>query len=183
MNVLKGTWAAIDFETAIPDVTSVCQIGVVRVERGKVIDRRCELVRTPAPKFDFTHIHGITWEMVKDKDPFADTWPLFAPLVDGVEFFAAHNAAFDSRVLAACCKAARIDAPKVAWVCTVKEAKAKWREKANDLKTCSLRVGWTMASHHDALSDAEACAAVLMGAHGGKLDTLPTMAQLLGGLV
>src|SRR6187402_382680 len=91
---LHGPFAAIDFETADHGPDSACAVGVVRVEDMRVVARETVLIRPPRPHILFSFIHGITWAMVKDEAPFRDAWTKVAPLLDGVNYLAAHNAPF-----------------------------------------------------------------------------------------
>ena len=99
----KGyNFAAIDFETANYDRDSACAVGITIVQAGRVTDRICRLIRPPGREFRFTHIHGLTWEDVRAAPTFAEVWTDLAPALVKLEFLAAHNAAFDRSVLAAC---------------------------------------------------------------------------------
>jgi DNA polymerase-3 subunit epsilon len=104
-------FVAIDFEAADYGPDSACAVGLVRVEGLKVVYRESIRIRPPRPKVLFAHIHGITWDMVKDAPVFAEVWPRLTPLMDGASAIAAHNAAFDRRVLSACCAAAGLRVP------------------------------------------------------------------------
>lgn len=105
-------FAALDFETASYDATSVCAIGVVRVERGAIVARQAELVRPPSREFRFTHVHDIRWRDVASMPSFAEAWRSVAPLFEGVELIAAHNASFERRVLTACAERFGVRAPR-----------------------------------------------------------------------
>ena len=69
-----GVFVAIDFETADYGPDSACAVGMVRVEAMTVVHRETRLIQPPRPGVLFTHIHGITWEMVKDAARFVDVW-------------------------------------------------------------------------------------------------------------
>jgi DNA polymerase-3 subunit epsilon len=156
-------FVAIDFETADHGADSACAVGLARVEGLKVVARESVLIRPPRRQFLFTFIHGITWDMVADEPAFAEVWPRLAPLLDGAAFLAAHNAPFDRRVLAACCAAGELAVPELEFVCTVQVARRKWGLKPNDLASVCRRLGIGLI-HHDAGSDAEACARILIAA-------------------
>jgi DNA polymerase III subunit epsilon len=161
-----GTFVAIDFETADHGPDSACAIGLVRIEGRSVVRREALLIRPPRPRFLFTHIHGITWEMVKDAPTFADAWIGLSPLLDGACALVAHNAPFDRRVLAACCAAGGLQVPDLPFLCTVQLARRHWRQKPNDLASVCRRLGIGLV-HHDPGSDAEACARIVIAATGG----------------
>ena len=158
-----GAFVAIDFETAdyLPD--SACAVGLVRVEGMQIVQRATVLIRPPRQRFIFTYIHGITWAMVAEQPCFAEAWPQLAPILDGAEFLAAHNAHFDRRVLSACCAAAGLTVPEQSFVCSLQLARRTWRERYNDLASVCLRLGIGL-KHHDAGSDAEACARIVIAA-------------------
>ncbi len=158
-----GVFVAIDFETADYEPDSACAVGLVRVEGLRVVRREAVLLRPPRSRMVFTDIHGITWNMVKDAPPFAAAWPRLAPVLDGATILAAHNASFDRRVLTACCQAAGLPAPVQPFLCTVQVARRTWGLKPNDLPSVCRRLGIGLI-HHDAGSDAEACARIVIAA-------------------
>ena len=160
-------FVAIDFETADYGPDSACAIGLARVEGLAVVRRESVLIRPPRPRVLFTSVHGITWDMVREALPFAAAWPRLAPLLDGAAVLAAHNAPFDRRVLAACCAAAGLPPPAPPFVCTVQVARRTWGLPRNDLPSVCRRLGIGLL-HHDAGSDAEACARILIAALGGS---------------
>jgi DNA polymerase-3 subunit epsilon len=161
-----GVFVAIDFETADHGPDSACAVGLVRVEGLKVVHRESVRIRPPRPRVMFTHVHGITWNMVKDAPAFADAWPRLAPLLEGASVLAAHNAPFDRRVLSACCAAGGLNAPALPFLCTVQIARRTWGMRPNDLPSVCRRLGIGLR-HHDPLSDAEACARIVIAAAGG----------------
>jgi DNA polymerase-3 subunit epsilon len=158
-----GAFVAIDFETADHGPDSACAVGLVRVEGLKVVHREAVLIRPPRQRFLFTHIHRITWDMVKDVAAFAEVWPRLTPLLEGASHLVAHNAPFDRRVLTACCAAAELAVPMQPFLCTVQVARRAWGLKPNDLPSVCRRLGIGLI-HHDAASDAEACARILIAA-------------------
>jgi DNA polymerase-3 subunit epsilon len=160
---LDRPFVAIDFETADNGADSACAVGLARVEGLKVVARETVLIRPPRERILFTYIHGITWTMVKDAPVFKDAWARLAPLLDGATFFAAHNAPFDRGVLRACCTAAELAVPALPFVCTVQVARRKWALKPNNLPAVCRRLGIGLI-HHNAGSDAEACARILIAA-------------------
>ena len=162
-----SAFVAIDFETADHGPDSACAVGLVRVEGGQVVHREGVLIRPPRPRILFTGVHGITWPMVADAPTFADVWQRLLPLLDGADFLAAHNAPFDKRVLAACCAAAGLAVPALSFVCTMQLARKRWGLKEYNLPSVCRRLGIGLI-HHDALSDAEACARIVLAAGGGS---------------
>jgi DNA polymerase-3 subunit epsilon len=163
---LDGAFVAIDFETADYGADSACAVGLVRVEELRVVCRETVLIRPPRRRFVFSYLHGITWEAVADAPPFAEAWPRLAPMLEGAAFLAAHNASFDRRVLAACCAVAGLSVTEAPFLCTVQLARRTWRQRRNDLASVCRRLGIGL-NHHDAGSDAEACARIVIAASAG----------------
>jgi DNA polymerase III subunit epsilon len=116
----------------------------------------------------FTHVHGINWNMVKSTSKAADAWQSLSPLLDGASHLVAHNASFDRRVLAACCAANGLPAPELPFLCTAQIARRHWGLKPNDLPSVCRRLGIGL-KHHDAGSDAQACARIVIAAARGAL--------------
>lgn len=158
-----GAFVAIDFETADHGPDSACAVGLVRVENLQVVRREVVLLRPPRRRILFTHVHGITWDMVAEAPGFAAAWPTLAPILDGAAALAAHNAGFDRRVLIACCRAAGHPVPELPFLCTVQLARRQWGMRPANLPAVCRRLGIGLI-HHDAGSDAEACARIVIAA-------------------
>lgn len=154
---------ALDFETADQRSDSACAIGLVRVVNGKIEAEAHHLIRPPRSLVLFTDIHGITWNDVADKPVWAELWPEIAPWFEDIEFVAAHNSSFDSRVLRACCEAAGLEAPTSPFVCTVQLARRVWGIFPTKLPNVAQALGLEL-KHHEALSDARACANIVIKA-------------------
>jgi DNA polymerase III subunit epsilon len=160
------TFVAIDFETADAGRDSACAVGMVRVEGDRIVRSEVRLIRPPRREFSFTWVHGITWAQVAGAPLFREVWSELRGLLDGAEFLAAHNAPFDRSVLRACCAAAGVEPPPQPFECTVKMARRAWNIRPTRLdNVCrSLKIP---LRHHDAGSDAEACARIVLAARGG----------------
>lgn len=156
-------FVAIDFETAdkLPD--SACSVALVRVEQGEIRDRYQTLIRPPRREMLFTHIHGLRWEDVAEAPAFDEVWPEMEAFVQGADFLAAHNAGFDKRVLHACCEAAGLRPPNLDFVCTVVLARKAWSLFPTRLPDVCRHLDIPL-DHHQALSDAEACARIVIAA-------------------
>lgn len=156
---------ALDFETANQSSASACQIGVVRIEDWRIVDSRAWLIRPPEDDFVFTYIHGLSWEDVHDQPNWAGLWPELAPWFAGVDFLAAHNAPFDRGVLRGTAAHHRLDAPETPFLDTVSVARKVWKIFPTKLNLVCERLGIPL-NHHEALSDAKACAEILIRARG-----------------
>ena len=69
-------FAAIDFETANREPSSVCSVGVVVVRAGEICDKFYSLIR-PEPEYYFywnTRVHGLTLEDTARAPLFPEVW-------------------------------------------------------------------------------------------------------------
>ena len=156
-------FAAIDFETANHSPDSACAVGIVVASDGRIVHRASYLICPPSEEFVFTHIHGLTWGQVRDAPSFGELWPELRQQLEGVDYLAAHNAPFDRRVLAACCRTHRASHISVPFVCTVQVAREVWDIYPTKLPDVCRHLGVAL-QHHDAGSDAEACSRVVLAA-------------------
>ncbi len=156
-------FTAIDFETADNGRDSACAVAAVVVADDVIVDRFCELIRPPRQRMLFTHIHGLAWEHVRDSPSFGEIWPGLRKYLICSEFLVAHNAPFDRGVLTACCHAAGVPLPRRRFVCTVQVARRTWDLPRNRLPDVCGHLGIPL-THHDPLSDAEACARIAIAA-------------------
>ena len=157
------TFTAIDFETATRRPDSACAVGLVRVERGRIVRRVSQLIRPWSRRFEFTWLHGIAWEDVQSAPRFDGVAGVIRDLCRGVDFVAAHNAAFDRQVLRACFSRSGIPAPRVRFECTIRLARQTWGIRPTRLDVVARTLGIPLR-HHDAMSDAEACARIVLEA-------------------
>jgi DNA polymerase III subunit epsilon len=156
-------FAAIDFETADYGRDSACALSVVILENGKVVKKAFSLIRPPRRDFVFSYLHGITWGDVAKKPTFGELWPMLSGLFDGVDFIAAHNASFDRGVLNACCSMHGHTPPLDRYLCTMKLARRLWKVYPTKLSDVCRHFRIPL-KHHDAASDALACAKIVLEA-------------------
>jgi DNA polymerase III subunit epsilon len=154
---------AIDFETADSGADSACAVALVAVEGGRVGPVEHRLIRPPRARFAFTWLHGIAWQDVAGEPCFGEVWADLGPLVAGADYLVAHNAPFDRRVLEACCDAAGLERPATPFLCTVRLARAAWGVRPTRLPDVCRHLGIPLR-HHDAGSDALACARIAAAA-------------------
>ena len=157
-------FTAIDFETANARRNSACEIGVVVVENGEVVNRFSYLIRPEPMHFDPMNIaiHGIYPEDVRDAPTFSQLWPELWPQLSGP--LVAHNAAFDMSVLRYSLDDYGARYPQTDYFCTVVMAKLAWPEYPNyKLNHVAREIGVSF-NHHDAEEDAFACAQVAIAA-------------------
>ncbi|GIW98267.1 MAG: DNA polymerase III subunit epsilon [Pirellulaceae bacterium] len=156
-------FVAIDFETACSNPNSACQVAVVVVEEGNIIDRHSWLVRPPRLYFASRNvaIHGITADQVRGAPQFVDVWKELSPILEG-RVVVAHFAAFDLKVLVHSLAAYDIACPNLEFSCSRLLARAVWPGKRRyGLKPLGQWLGIDFR-HHDALEDAQCCAQIVL---------------------
>ncbi len=145
------TFTAIDFETANQKGSSICQIGLVRMEGGEIIQTINQLVCPPNNFYSYhnTRVHGITAEDTADAPTFEEVWGTIKPFIED-EILVAHNATFDCSCLKQVLAFYDLAPVKYRKECTYKIYK-KGLAAICEIEEIKLK-------HHDALSDAMACA-------------------------
>ena len=160
-------FTAIDFETANPSSASACSVGLVKVRDGRVVDRVHWYIRPPFPHNDFSEwnirIHGITPEMVADAPGWADHLPALREFA-GTDVLVAHNAGFDMAVIVKTSEAFGLAVPDYRSLCSLQVARKTYHLESYRLPVAAMAAGFEDFSHHDALADAEACAAIIVHA-------------------
>jgi len=155
---------ALDFETANTSADSACQLGLVRIEDWNIVRSKSWLIRPPTDEFCFTYLHGIALEDVANQPRWKGLWPEIAQELQGADFLAAHNARFDRGVLEASCLGAGIPAVLPPFLDTVTIARRVWNIFPTKLNLVCEKLSIPL-NHHEALSDAQACAQILVRAH------------------
>lgn len=162
----KRQRCAIDFETACPNRASACAVGIARIRDGGVAETFYTLIKPPIgmeiTPF-FTSIHGIRTDQVQNAPTFAEVWLEVRDFI-GSDHLLAHNAAFDSSVLQSALRFYGIDEAVPPFECTVRFSRSAWPQlRDHKLDTVSDFLGIELA-HHEALSDAVACARIYLEA-------------------
>ncbi|MCQ2193321.1 MAG: 3'-5' exonuclease [Paludibacteraceae bacterium] len=157
-------FAAIDFETANYERTSVCSVGVVIVRDGKVVDTIYRLIQPEPNYYNYrcVAVHGLTQEDTDDAPVFPYVWAEIAPLIEGLPLVA-HNKSFDENCLKAVFKAYQMDYPDYEFHCTCLASRKAFPEASNHrLDTIAALCGFDLKNHHHAEADALACAAIAL---------------------
>lgn len=172
-------FTAIDFETANSKSASACSVGMVKVRDGIIVDRVSWLIRPPVGFDEFlewnTRIHGIRVEDVAGALGWAEQFPDLVAFSGG-DHFVAHNAAFDMGVIRGGCAATSIDCPDFAYLCSLQLARKTYTLDSYRLPVAAMAAGFEGFAHHDALADAEACAAIMI--HAAKRHEATSMAEI-----
>ena len=153
-------FAAIDFETANNDRTSVCSVGVVIVRNGEIVDSFYSLIQ-PGPNYYCywnTKVHGLTQKDTENAPVFSEVWAQIAPKIEGLPLVA-HNKSFDESCLKAAFRCYQMDYPDYEFYCTYQASKRAFPHAVSyKLNSISQLCGYRLENHHHALADAEACA-------------------------
>lgn len=160
--VHRMTFTSIDFEQDPLVSDGPHAVGMVRVEKGRVVARLVSAIKWRR------HLHAwparaTQYVMQREAPTFDVLWPRMRAMMDGAELLVAHNAAYDRGVLWHACRAYRIPVPPIPFLCTVALSRATWELPSHALNVVCEHLAIPL-NHHEPLSDAEACARVLLAA-------------------
>ena len=154
-------FTAIDFETATYHRHSACAVGIVTVEHGIITDEYYTLIQPPDNFYSYHNIrvHGITSKHTANVGTFDELYPeIYIRLLN--KNVVAHNESFDRNVLTGCISHYGLSSKGLLlhknWQCTVKLYRGLGYQH-NKLSDCCKRLNIPL-QHHEALSDARACA-------------------------
>ena len=153
-------FAAIDFETANYDRSSVCSVGVVIVRDGAIVDKFYSLIQPEPNYYNYwcTQVHGLCRTDTDDAPVFPNVWAQIEPLIEGLPLVA-HNRPFDEGCLRAVFRTYQMDYPEYEFLVTLAASRSLQPDLENhQLQTVAAACGFQMENHHHALADAEACA-------------------------
>jgi len=152
-------FTAIDFETATRH--HICAVGIVTVENGIISDEYHSLIQPPNNEYNWhtTQVHGIEPDDTADAPFFDEVYPEIKKRLCG-RTIVAHNESFDRSVLQKTLADCGIDYSDLeisdSWECTLKIYREKGYKPANLAACCKIQK--IKLKHHEALSDARACA-------------------------
>ena len=153
-------FAAIDFETANFERSSVCSVGVVIVRDGEITDSFYSLIQPEPNYYNYRcmEVHGLCREDTDDAPVFPEVWAQIEPLIEGLPLVA-HNSQFDEGCLKAVFKVYQMDYPDYIFYDYLYASRRTFRYLPNhQLHTVAAECGYDLENHHHALADAEACA-------------------------
>jgi len=156
------TFTAIDFETATSDRNSACAIAIVTVENGKITDEYYTLIQPPGNEYNWhcIQVHGITEKDTENAPTFAQIYPEIKKRMQG-KTVVAHNESFDRTVLQQTMAFYHLDYAELnlseRWECTMQICRKSNKYPSAGLAEC-CRIENIELNHHNALSDARACA-------------------------
>ena len=156
-------FAAIDFETANNERSSVCSVGIAIVRDGKIVDKFYSLIKPEPEYYNYwcSQVHGLSLDDTMEAPVFPDVWAQIEPMIEGLPLVA-HNKAFDESCLKAVFRVYQMDYPDYEFHCTCIASRKVWPEGPHNLDIIAARWGYDLENHHHALADAEAGAAVAL---------------------
>lgn len=158
-------FVAIDFETANPDLASICQIGVVTFQDG-IVSHTWDSLLDPQDYFDPINIsiHGITEEMVEGSPTFPDVFDVLQLLIAG-QVVVCHTH-FDRVALNRAIEEYDLPLINCVWLDTAKVVRRTWSQFAwrdYGLENVTEALGIKF-EHHVAKEDARAAGEILLRA-------------------
>jgi DNA polymerase-3 subunit epsilon len=173
------SFTAIDFETANSERGSVCAVGLVKVQEGRIVDKAFWLIKPPPglDRFDplNVEIHGIREEDVLH----AADWEMS---VEGILQFAcedplvAYNAPCDAAVMRKASEHLKLDLPAKDFYCALRLAQSKLELPKHSLNDVLSALKLPSFEHHGPGADALACASLVMTIAG--MRQLASLAEL-----
>ena len=160
---MSNSFTAIDFETSQGNRWSICQVGLVRVENDVITKQLSILVQPPDNYYwnRFIDIHGITPAHTANAPTFDKVWSQIEPFIENENVVAHNGFAFDFQCLKHTLEYYSLPTPAFTGHCT-------YRLYGKNLASlCSQHK--IALNHHDALSDAMACATLFKIYSDGKI--------------
>lgn len=166
MTLTNINFAAIDVETANPDYSTVCQVGIAVVKGGEIAEVWSELV-DPRTWFHWKNveIHGIDESDVAGAPTFREIYPEIARRTAGGAIVS--HSPFDRSAISQACAFHGLPTLPNHWKDSIQIAKRAWPGRlgkgAYSLPKIAAHLGIRYAAH-DAGEDAEAAAKVVLRA-------------------
>jgi len=155
---------SLDVETANPDQSTICQIGVGIFEDGVLVDSWKSYIN-PQDYFHwrFIDIHGITEEIVQGHPIFPDVYPVLRQMFENN--IVVHHSHFDRVAFRKVFERYGLEPFEVKWLDSVRVARKTWEELDGGYNLPNLAYYLDIEfQHHDALEDAVACGKIVLAA-------------------
>jgi len=177
-------FTAIDFETANNSAASACSVGMVKVRDGVIVDSAYWLIKPPLGHDAFlewnVRIHGIMAADVVDALLWSEQLPDLTAFAEN-DVLVAHNARFDMGVIDAASRASFVPTPSYSYLCSLQVARKTYHLDSYRLPSAAMAAGFEDFEHHNALADAQACAAIIVhAARRHDASTMSDLAELTG---
>lgn len=159
------SFVAIDVETANADPSSICQIGIVRVHNGELVERHSVLVNPETGFNEFNvRLHGIDGDRVGDSKTLPHLHYWLHSLLDGTVVVS--HTGFDEMALARAMRKYSLELLRILWLDSAAIARRAWPRKYGrswNLARIAGDLGIEF-QHHDAAEDARAAAEIVLHA-------------------
>lgn len=153
---------------------------MVKVRDGRIVDEAYWLIRPPAGHDEFwewnTRIHGLVAADVADALLWTEQLPDLVAFA-GADILVAHNAGFDMGVISAACVATYVETPTFDYACSLQVARQTYNLDSYRLPVAAMAAGFEDFDHHNALADAQACAAIMV--HAAKRHDVDDVTALV----
>jgi DNA polymerase-3 subunit epsilon len=160
---------ALDFETANHYRKSVCSIGMVKVENGKIVDEFYSLVKPTPFNFEplFTRIHGLNEVDCFKAPEFNRIWSSISSWFNN-QIILGHNVSFEKSVLKHLSLEYQIDFNVLEFMCSLNISRKLLPGLENHKlpKVYNYLFNKKM-KHHNALDDARAAAEIMISFQSG----------------
>ena len=155
----------LDFETANYRQGSICSVGCAVLEDGVVTEKSEWLVR-PHKSMDHVisacyRVHGISYYDLREAPEFPEIWQGVSTMLKKSDAVVMHNAPFDLGHLRAALELYHLPAIRFKYVCSLAVSREKFPEARSHSLDAMASIFEHKFRHHDALEDAEVCAAIL----------------------
>ena len=155
---------SLDVETANPDLSTICQVGVGIFENGVLTGTWSSYV-DPKDYFHwrFIEIHGITAAMVRDQPSFPAIYPELRELFENN--IVVHHSPFDRTAFRKVYERYGLEDFPMRWLDSVQVARKAWKNVYGGYGLANLAQMLDIDfRHHDALEDSVACGKIVAAA-------------------
>lgn len=148
-------YCVIDVETANHDYSSICQIGLVLIENGNIIEEKNWLINPQSP---FNHynskIHKIIEADICDAPLFKDIYPKLSDYL--TSYIVLHHTSFDRVAISRACRINDLELLDVQWLDSSLIVRKTWNQFSKSGYGLSNLANYHKIEfqHHDALQDA-----------------------------
>ena len=144
-------FAAIDFETANNERSSVCSVGVVIVRDGEIVDKFYSLIKPEPEYYNYwcSQVHGLCADDTANAPIFPEVWAQIEPNIAGLPLVA-HNKAFDESCLKAVFRVYQMDYPDYPFLCTCVASRKVWSGGSHSLDVIAASCGYDFMNQHHA---------------------------------
>jgi len=161
----QAVFSVLDLETTGMSPASggrICEVAVVQMQAGEVLDTYCELVDPACPMPpEVTRIHGITDAMVRGKPRFYGVAPRLLSMLDGT-VVVCHNCPFDIPFLKSEFEREGLSFPELPSLDTLRLARLHGKFPSNRLGNLVQELGFSNDGWHRAEADARMTGKLLL---------------------